>query len=184
MDFLEKDLEDILYNSPQKQIRHRGLYFFSYNKIFRQVNLGNYGISDLITFKRWGIHDNLFTIYELKNKTLDASAFWQLVRYMKGFKHLLTQSNFNIKNYKLRGVMIGRTLDTKSDFCYFPTVCPSITYVTYDYKVDGINFNVGDDSYCLINPGVISLKSMEYNSVIGLARDLLSEPLDFEGIKS
>lgn len=52
MDFLEKDLEDIIWNASQtdigrEELKKRGLEI--HGKMYRQVNLGDYGRCDLLT---------------------------------------------------------------------------------------------------------------------------------------
>jgi len=50
MNFLEKNLETILIETPNELLRNRGLKI--YGKKRNQVRLGNYGIADLITLKK------------------------------------------------------------------------------------------------------------------------------------
>ena len=52
MDFLEKDLEDIIWNAQstregREKLKSRGLNI--QGKVFRQPNLGEYGIPDLVS---------------------------------------------------------------------------------------------------------------------------------------
>jgi hypothetical protein len=50
MDFLEKDLEDIIFDSPNEELRKRGLNIWGKKK--RQLNIGNYGRADIITYDK------------------------------------------------------------------------------------------------------------------------------------
>lgn len=179
MDFLEKDLEDILFESDQEDIRKRGLGYFSYNKLYRQVRLGNYGIADLISFKRYGKSSRII-VYELKNRLLDSAAFWQTVRYMKGIDHHMARNRLKFKNCEIVGEMVGREIDLKSDFCYFPAIQSKISMYTYGYKVDGITFEYQQDSFTLNNPGEISLNSLGYTTKRDFLRDLVQEPLNIK----
>lgn len=46
-DFLEKTLEDIIFETSNDDLKERGLWICGNKK--RQVKIGNYGIADLIT---------------------------------------------------------------------------------------------------------------------------------------
>jgi hypothetical protein len=50
MKFLEKDLEEIIFNSCKIKLCNRGLTLPE--KIKRQVRIGNYGVADLIGFEK------------------------------------------------------------------------------------------------------------------------------------
>ncbi len=149
MDFLEKDLEDILYNSSQNDVFPLGLHHFYFDSIFRQVRITGYGVIDLMTLR----YDNdskeiTITIYELKNKKVSAETFWQLLRYIKAVNQVI--NDFNLKNHPIRvlGVMIGREIDDSNDFCFLPTLDTNqISIYTYNYSLKGIRFKLQGDSY-------------------------------------
>ena len=50
MKFLEKDLEDIIFEAPREELAKRGLHIEG--KMYRQLRIGNYGIADLVTIQR------------------------------------------------------------------------------------------------------------------------------------
>ena len=50
MKFLEKDLEQIIFESGRDSLRERGLSISG--KLLRQLRIGNYGIADLVEFVR------------------------------------------------------------------------------------------------------------------------------------
>jgi hypothetical protein len=144
MDFLEKDLEDMLFNAPQEAIRERGLSQHYFDHIFRQYNLGCYGIADLITIE---YHDNTdkknfdfsLTIYELKKDQINLDTFNQALRYLKGVKVILDR--LNITNYHSTIILIGKNIDTSSNssFAYLPMVKdPRVLLYTYKYDFDGL----------------------------------------------
>jgi len=148
MDFLERDLEDILFNSSKEEVIKRGLYCFNYNLIFRQVRIGGYGVIDLLTVsyhrKSKGI---IINIYELKNKKLSSETFWQLLRYIKAIKHVLSAVDKSNHYLNISGIMIGREIDLSNDFCYLPTLQSEIEIFTYEYNLDGMKFNPVRDTY-------------------------------------
>lgn len=176
MDFLEKDLELILYETPSKTIQERGLRIFQYNNIERQVHLGNYGIADLVTFHRAKRGVNFITVYELKNKILNAASFWQIIRYIKGIKHFLYKSDLNEDSFIVKGVLIGREIDTTGEFSYLPTINSDVIIYTYDYHVDGIKFSHMNDSYSLVNPGNFDISSFGCETNYQFLKKLINGP--------
>ena len=77
MKFLEKDLEQIIYESSNKLLREKGLNIRG--KKYRQLRIGNYGIADIISVRRY--EDCLYiNIYELKKSKNTAYLFHQLLK--------------------------------------------------------------------------------------------------------
>lgn len=152
MDFLEKDLEEILKTTPTDKLAEAGLSFFYKSKILTQVKIGNYGVADMITYKR--IENCIFIyIVELKKDTIGISAFLQAIRYARGL-----QRYFSTRGYEefdglflekrdtyfvsINIVLIGRKLDTGGSFCYYlPSIMPyQFKFYSYDYNFDGLKF--------------------------------------------
>ena len=52
MNFLEKDLEEIIYNTDKEMLTERGLPYHPFETFKRQLKIGNYGIADLVSFKK------------------------------------------------------------------------------------------------------------------------------------
>lgn len=78
MEFLEKDLEDIIWEAYQSEygkyeLFNKGLAISG--KMYRQVNLGDYGILDLMTVSI-NPKDVIISIYELKKKILLICQQW------------------------------------------------------------------------------------------------------------
>lgn len=150
MKFLEKDLEEIIFNSCKSKLWNKGLLLPE--RIKRQVRIGNYGIADLIGFEKeyigirgvWTECPSV-TVYELKQQSVSISAFLQAVRYAKGVKHYLQKRNpLMYKNLKINIVIIGDKIDINSDLVYLTDMISgdlfSVTFYTYSYDVDGILF--------------------------------------------
>ena len=94
MKFLEKDLEDIIWESDNIKLRKRGLSINGIKK--RQLKIGNYGIADLVTcYKSINDFNNglIVTVYELKKEKAGISAFLQALRYCKGIKLIYRKGN-------------------------------------------------------------------------------------------
>ena len=171
--FLEKDLEDIIFESDKNELRKRGLHI--YGKIYRQVRIGNYGIADLIEVNRVPseiINGNMgefashldIKIYELKKEKIDFNAFIQAVRYAKGIRRYFEKHRTNIK-VQFRIVLIGSEISMNDDFAYItdmftPNIpsafySPAINYVSfykYEYDFNGIYFK-SKKQFSLIDEG-------------------------------
>tara|TARA_R110000803_G_scaffold199696_1_gene263810 strand:- start:590 stop:1051 length:462 start_codon:yes stop_codon:yes gene_type:complete len=152
MRFLEKDLEDIIFNAPNEDLRKRGLFIGG--KKLRQVRIGNYGIADLITVNfNTEVCDGtvtqypVVTVYELKKDSVNGSTFTQLLRYVKGVKRYC-DINYEF-NVIVKGVMIGSS--TSDDIIYLPCVSDFRTY-NYNYNYDGIKF-LEKKGFVLTNEG-------------------------------
>jgi len=150
MNFLEKDLEDIIFNTDNEKLRARGLRI--YGQKLRQVNLGSYGIADLITVKtvllnqEWHEekgHKLVITIYELKKDSLGFLAFGQLCRYKTAIERMFQKSNIfdYFVDYEINMVLVGKDIELKNDFCYLVNNTEFLKTYTYSYGIDGLEFN-------------------------------------------
>ena len=162
MKFLEKDLEQIIFESGRDSLREKGLPV--YGKMFRQLRIGKYGIADLVTFTR-PMYDGpqrkyfvpgQITIYELKKDQIGIASFLQSLNYVKGIQRYLEKKGKQEK-YIINLVIIGKELDKTGSFCYIhnllsikneyydleSNLCESgeISFYTYEYTLDGLKFN-------------------------------------------
>lgn len=166
MNFLEKDLEQIIYETRNDVLQKKGLLINGIKK--RQLKIGNYGIADIVTFTRgnylpidfagecfggFNIDPYIITIYELKQNKISVSSFLQAIRYAKGVKNYLDKRGTTI-NYEIRICLIGKEIDLSTDFIYLLEFIDNIDFITYSYDVDGILFTShADKYYSLINEG-------------------------------
>ena len=160
MTFLEKDLEQIIYDADKELLAEKGLCING--KLFRQLRIGNYGIADLVTHKRPYFHSYFnglckgeITVYELKQNKIGISTFLQALGYLKGIKHYLKNRNLEY-NYNYRIVLIGNEIDLNSTFIYLndfvnwddnENLINSISefhleLYKYSYEFNGINFKL------------------------------------------
>ena len=66
MDFLEKDLEEILKTTPTEKLYDAGLDFlYRCSKVLTQVKIGNYGVADMVTYSRYKSYITI-NVVELK----------------------------------------------------------------------------------------------------------------------
>jgi hypothetical protein len=170
MDFLERDLEEIIFNANLSDLAKRGLSMELQRK--RQFKIGNYGIADIVGFERpfYSTHckkhfKGIVTIYEFKKDAINISAFLQAIRYLKGVKQFLKKRNLE-ESYNYKIVLIGRSLDLSSSFSYLPDLISNdiydmtiheisrfnLEFYTYSYGLDGLNFTQ-EYGYKLINEG-------------------------------
>lgn len=151
INFLEKHLEQIIFETPQEKLRQRGLSIF-YDKIFQQVNLGAYGIADVIAVqfncqspdsKRKVV---IITVYELKQKEVNIHTLTQCGRYISGLT-LFIEDNFNTENTDIiyRAVIIGDSVDENGDFVFLFGSLQNVSCYLYDYAFDGIKFQIQRD---------------------------------------
>ncbi|GAB3822257.1 hypothetical protein [Pontibacter rugosus] len=163
MRFLEKDLEDIIYNHKEV-CSEKGLlecYPSEYSHLFRQVNLGKYGVADLIsvdviqnrptrTIKGRHCHyHRTLSIYiiECKLNEVNVAAYLQAKRYKTAIQELLQR--YNLKNTKvdIKVVLVGGSLDEGSDFVFQLNDDHKCTVYTYAYGPNGIEFTDQDKGW-------------------------------------
>jgi len=173
MNFLEKDLEEIIYTSGRDALDKRGLTING--KLLRQVKIGNYGIADLIEFTRpcydgpdrvWFIPGRI-TIYELKKEQIGIAAFLQSLSYAKGILQYLRHKKKH-SQYVIDIVLIGKEVDDKGSFCFLENTLlvkndyydkitnleekGTIEFYKYQYGIDGLYFQ-NMSGYDLTNKG-------------------------------
>lgn len=164
MTFLEKDLEQIIYESGRDLLEEKGLLIDG--KLMRQVRIGNYGIADLISIikpvydwdkygKKTSFIEGNITIYELKKEKIGISALLQAVRYARGIQRYLKQRDKH-HLFKLSICLIGNDIDESGSFIYLPslldTQCFGLSFYTYTIDINGLKF-INHDSVKLKNEG-------------------------------
>ena len=170
MDFLEKDLEEIIYLSDKEKLSDRGLCM--YGKLKRQLKIGNYGIADLIEIQRPYYHTGFkrlvkgnINIIELKKDKIGVSTFFQALNYLKGIRTYLDGRGVEY-HYNYTITLIGRDVDNTSSFCYLgdlfdfteyddfldEEIKTNIKLFRYKYGIEGLEFEEVTN-YNLTNKG-------------------------------
>jgi hypothetical protein len=165
MKFLEKNLEDIIWEASNEKLQERGLNISG--KKFRQLRIGNYGVADLVTIERKYFEGKKsipyldITVYELKKEKAGISAFLQAIRYCQGIKSYLIKHKQDIY-FNLNIVLCAEKIDTDSDYIYISELVHNndISFATlksirnYSFKIniDGIYF-IEEKNHNLINKG-------------------------------
>lgn len=161
MSFLEKTLEEIIFNADKNILYERGLYITG--KLVRQLRIGNYGVADLVSFTRLnkyerdqiGMH---IDVYELKKDKIGVATFMQAIGYVKGIESYLKQRKYKYDiSFSIN--LIGSSIENGSSFSYLTDLIPCnengysfLNVFTYSYEIDGIRFK-DESGYKLIDDG-------------------------------
>ena len=146
MEFSEKILEDIIWDNAQsleglKLLNQRGLSING--KMFRQVDLGDYGRADLISIRYIPQNDYLdIVVYELKKGCITVNALMQAARYVTALRsHGFNSDDWNTE-ISISICLIGDSIDKNGDFAFLYNELKDVEIYTYDFKLSGIYFNV------------------------------------------
>lgn len=136
MKFLEKNLEQIIFESDRKQLSERGLTI--YGRLYRQLRIGNYGIADLVEFERYRSSLKI-TVYELKNELVGINALQQAVGYLSGIECYLNLRGVDFFDSSI--VLIGANIEKNNNFCFFGDIFSNLSIYEYKYTLTGLEFS-------------------------------------------
>lgn len=151
MEFLERDLEDIIFNALMSEegydmLSDRGLdicYSSDHFTCKRQLKIGNYGIADLVTLSRFTGGRVFIEVIELKRGEINMDTYIQANRYLTGIKRYIKQ--FNPKLMPIYSTtLIGRFVNM-GDWVYLINDDENLKVLTYKYDIDGITFDIHRD---------------------------------------
>lgn len=162
MRFLEKDLETIVYEANKSELSDRGLDLTG--RLLRQVQIGNYGVADLIhVYKRYSCNQPYLVVevIEMKKDKVCFNTFLQAVRYVKGLQRFFEKRGFY--NYVFHITLIGKEVDKSGSFIYLADLLgstetinkemiSSLNIYEYHYDLTGLIF-VEKSGYKLVNEG-------------------------------
>jgi len=175
MTFLEKEIEDLIFGLMEDNkfddLINRGMTTINSDlKYYRQLNLGSYGIADIVGI---GIRELegtdtvevLIDVFELKKDEVNANTLFQASRYMRGIQHSI-ESLFENK-YKGKKVifhpyatLIGTAIKSSTDFVFITSMFENLVVYTIDFKaLEGIYFNT-HDRYSIVNPKLADLSNL------------------------
>lgn len=157
MNFLERNLEDIIYENSltkegREKLRERGLVVEG--KMYRQVDIGGFGRIDLLECGFTKNKNNILVpytiIYELKRNEISVEALMQACRYVCGIKSHLTEY-IPMEMIGKRGrpslfvKLIGEKFNNTTDFMFlYSNMRRFVEAYTFDYNIDGISFRTVD----------------------------------------
>lgn len=143
----EKDLEDMIFSSMKseegyKKLHNRGLYVYHYDheSVYRQFNLKDYGIADIvrIIYAGRGIH---IEVIELKVTEFHIDHLIQLGRYMSAFRNIIGKA-YKSLGYKtsISGKLIVAEYKS-SNYNWLSPMLTDVSIYSTGYDIDGIKFN-------------------------------------------
>jgi len=143
MNVLEKDLEDLVYETAKKDanlLRQRGLPINGY--CMRQVNLGDYGIADMVCFE---INDYCIEVQvvELKKEVININTLMQAARYAKPIKDAVEKAfRGNRRHVFMSIILVGKKIETSGDFVFLLDYTHRASAYTVEIDLEkGVVFN-------------------------------------------
>lgn len=142
----EWELEEYIISTMENGDSNPAVWENFPDLIFSQVNLGGYGIVDIITVDfnpTLVLPNNVteihFTIMELKKEIIDLSTIAQICRYKQGLFNYFKHENRII--IKISGVLVGNKINAEDGSCYVIDSMGWLHYVEYDISLNrGISF--------------------------------------------
>jgi hypothetical protein len=132
----EKKLEDYLFNhlNGSNVIKgvSRSISPVVDGCVYRQIDLGGYGIADLIAIDGYHGCNPTITIYELKKGEICSSALVQVLRYFAGIKKAYEWFGNYFQDDSVRCVLIGSSLSNQDGFSLSVSAIPFVDVYTYD----------------------------------------------------
>ena len=154
MNFLEKNLEDIIWESPE-QCYARGLRIPAGNGIkLRQLNLAPYGIADLVYISIDKGPAVRITVIECKKDVVDIATYGQACRYQTALSEYAHKYFRNYDSVEFERILIGKRVDKRQDFLHVLSADYDTSVYTYSYKHDGIYFELFFTEQEVIQQGV------------------------------
>jgi hypothetical protein len=142
MKFLEKNLEDIIFETDNSRLNERGFVIFG--RKYRQVRLGDAGVCDIITIvysKKTKKHH--ITIYELKKDNVNIDTYFQALRYANELENLILKRGLNIDNIKIQIMLCGQQVyGDKNLINILNFYRDHVACFSYYYDFDGLQFNL------------------------------------------
>jgi hypothetical protein len=145
MNLLEKELEEVIFEasktaSGREKLYSRGLGFIEV-PLIRQFKLDGYGIADLVGFKfnlkAYGPTIEV-DIVELKKDEINSATFFQALGYATGISRALISGDFSQYTHSFNIHLIGKKIETSSNFCYLPDWLydKNLSVRLYEYKAE------------------------------------------------
>lgn len=167
----EKELEDFIYSKFEQSynpINDEEVEWFG-----RQVDLGGYGIIDLMTIG-FDPQGNLYiNVFELKKETVTTKALGQVARYIQGLKRYIQglkhyfQENAKHINIAIEGYVIAPSIDHSDDTVFLINMLDDIYVYTVDFDLDdGVAFNSMSSGWAKTSPDFSKFHTIHGISII------------------
>tara|TARA_A100000171_G_scaffold52301_2_gene70006 strand:- start:1205 stop:1696 length:492 start_codon:yes stop_codon:yes gene_type:complete len=149
MQLLERELQQLIMETPNEKLRERGLEI--YGKKRSEVVIGNYGRADIIASNIHRVKGKAIfnlTLFELKKAAIRMDALAQACRYKRGIESYMSK-RFPESEVLVQIVLIGTEL---SDDMLWTQSCSYFDCYKCLYDYEGIKFEHASD-IVLINEG-------------------------------
>ena len=183
----EKDLEDAL----MKHMDDSGLCFMRNEEVcnhWRQVDMGAYGIADIVTVSA---HEGVIydiTVIELKNTEIQTKDIKQTLRYMTGIKDYLHEIYPSLCNeVEVFGILLGSGYSSDNDNCYLINHISNFSLYTFDLSIaNGLIINLYGNKWTKTEPNFKANKSLIKELKVSLIeqRKEFKEFLEYHKLKS
>lgn len=143
MNILEKEIEEIVFLADNELLSKKGLRLYKHK--LSQVNFGDYGIADIITWRV--IRDSLsrtinFQVVELKKELIDVNTLMQACRYATAIKEIMSNYNLLGTQISIEIVLIGKKIQLNGDFVFLANFVHNLEIYKYEISLeDGITFD-------------------------------------------
>lgn len=142
----EKKLEDMFYdhftekNESQMIGNTFGFKCDGILSVNRQLDLGNFGIADIINFRNTDYDGSIgIDIYEFKKDTVCKNSLIQILKYKVGLIHYFKKFGIIVGDVYL--YLIGGSISSDKHFEFTPQAIDSLSIYTYDIDPDvGLTF--------------------------------------------
>ena len=141
MNILEKEIEDLLFYAltelSDDEVKARRVPKLDFMEYKRQVDLKEYGIADVIGYCiDEAERECMFQVFELKKEKIGVETLLQAVRYARALQLL-----YDGYTVRIELVLVGKSINKVSDFCYIASVFRTVTLLTYHIDVlNGLSF--------------------------------------------
>lgn len=179
-EFLEKSLEDVIYDSANDFYQRELLIQHGLpirGKMYRQLDLGAYGRADLVTFhlsnKEFESRTLYVDVYELKRGVLTVEALLQANRYLTALETFFSETKDYCERFLFKGrvILIGSEIENRNDFSYLLCHLPSrnmdteYRFYTYEFRLGGLYFRSYEDPTGSGNVGDSLSKLIEHLNI-------------------
>jgi len=143
MNVLEKEIEEIVFQSENYLLAERGLDL--HNHKMQQVNFGSYGIADMICWNRRDTFEGkmlCFQVVELKKDLIDVNTLMQASKYAKAINENVSKFNLDRTAIDIEIILIGKKIQTNGDFVFLADFIDNLSIYIYEIDlIKGIKFN-------------------------------------------
>ena len=182
MAIIESQLEDFLFHemfNPKTLNERTGLWLGYYQAHFRQINLGPYGIADLMTMEYGqasGPSDDKrnyldVNIIELKAEGVGPETYLQVARYASGVRHFFRSFvNLSRTEIRINVYLVGKYTSMKPIDCIPIGDVNYVSVYTYNISNDNI-FLYKHEKFCKLDMDISWSKRYGSQSFLNLFKN-------------